>query len=303
MPSSVAISYLGQIIPIVSTSGRGQSRSMASNQQHPAGAEIARDPSAALTRSAGTGNHSTKENPVKRTINFDRDGVALVGDLFTPAGFDESGNYPAVIVQGSFTSVKEQMAGTYAEKFAEQGFVTLTFDYSHYGQSEGLPRQFESPAEKLADLQAAVTYLLDLPYVDAVGMVGVCTSASALSGCNSASLPVDVPGELHTHQRNSVASPSSRCLATARRRAGPVVIASMVTRSLPAPHSTADEFAAPDRSKLVTPWERTPLCRSFSSTSSPPSTVTHQEKDGPGSGASRARSTSHGSASSPSPPT
>jgi fermentation-respiration switch protein FrsA (DUF1100 family) len=115
---------------------------------------------------------------MKSTIQFDRDGLTLVGDLFTPDGFDESGTYPAVIVQGSFTSVKEQMPGTYAQKFAEQGFVALAFDYAHYGQSAGEPRQLESPTEKLADLQAAVDHLLGLRYVDAVGMVGVCTSAS-----------------------------------------------------------------------------------------------------------------------------
>ncbi|MFL9658697.1 alpha/beta hydrolase [Streptomyces sp. PB17] len=115
---------------------------------------------------------------MQRKISFDRDGVTLVGNLFTPDGFDENGRYPAVIVQGSFTSVKEQMAGTYAERFAGQGFVALSFDYAHYGESEGQPRQYESPAEKLSDLKAAVTYLTGLPYVEAVGMVGVCTSAS-----------------------------------------------------------------------------------------------------------------------------
>lgn len=115
---------------------------------------------------------------MKRKIHFDRAGVTLVGNLFTPADFDEEGQYQAVIVQGSFTSVKEQMAGTYAERFADQGFVALSFDYAHYGESAGEPRQLEVPAEKLEDLKAAVTFLSDLPFVRAVGMVGVCTSAS-----------------------------------------------------------------------------------------------------------------------------
>jgi uncharacterized protein len=115
---------------------------------------------------------------VKTKINFQREGLTLVGDLFTPVGFDETGRYPAVVVQGSFTSVKEQMSGAYAQKFAEQGFVALAFDYAHYGESGGEPRQYESPAEKLSDLKAAVTYLSEQPYASAVGMVGVCTSAS-----------------------------------------------------------------------------------------------------------------------------
>src|SRR3954452_16554514 len=114
---------------------------------------------------------------MKHKINFTRDGLSLVGNLFTPEGFDENGHYQAVIVEGSFSSVKEQMPGTYARKFAEQGFVALAFDYGHYGESAGEPRQLEWPAEKLSDLQAAVSYLTELPYVQAVGMAGVCPSA------------------------------------------------------------------------------------------------------------------------------
>ena len=125
---------------------------------------------------------------MKRKINFDRDGLTLVGDLFTREIFDENGHYKAVIVEGSFTSVKEQMPGTYAQKFADQGFVALAFDYAHYGESAGEPRQLESPAEKLADLRAAVSYLSGLPHVQAVGMVGVCTS-----GGNAAYLGAAAP--------------------------------------------------------------------------------------------------------------
>lgn len=109
----------------------------------------------------------------KSKIEFDRDGLILAGNLLTPEGFEQTGSYEAVIVAGSFSSDKELMAGTYAQKFAEQGLVALAFDYAHHGESAGRIRQLESPAEKLLDLQAAVTYLVGLPYVQAVGMVGV----------------------------------------------------------------------------------------------------------------------------------
>lgn len=115
---------------------------------------------------------------MKRSITFDRDGLTLAGDLYTPDNFDENATYQAILVQGSGTSVKEQMPATYAQKFADQGFVALAFDYSHYGASDGQPRQLEKPDEKFADLKAAVTYLTEQPTVDGIGMVGVCTSAS-----------------------------------------------------------------------------------------------------------------------------
>jgi fermentation-respiration switch protein FrsA (DUF1100 family) len=105
---------------------------------------------------------------MKRKITFQRDGLTIVGNLFTPGNFDEKGQYKAIIVEGSLTSVKEQMLEMYAQKFANEGFVALAFDYSHYGESEGKPRQLEAPDGKLKDLEAAVK---------SVGMVGVCTSA------------------------------------------------------------------------------------------------------------------------------
>jgi fermentation-respiration switch protein FrsA (DUF1100 family) len=64
-----------------------------------------------------------------------RGGLTLVENLYTPEKFDEKGHYKAIIVEGSFTSVKEQMPATHARKFADNGFVLLAFDYSSYGES------------------------------------------------------------------------------------------------------------------------------------------------------------------------
>jgi uncharacterized protein len=132
-------------------------------------------PLTTATRRSTRGSMSF-HSPMPQQISFQRDRLTLAGNLYTPPNFDAQGHYNALIVQGSLSSVKEQMPALYARHFADQGFVVLTFDYSHYGQSEGEPRQVESPAEKLLDLQAAVTYLTGQPYVQAVGMVGVCTS-------------------------------------------------------------------------------------------------------------------------------
>lgn len=73
-------------------------------------------------------------------MSFKRHELTLAGNLFTPENFDAKDHYKAIIVQGSATSVKEQMPELYAQKFASEGFVVLAFDYSHYGESEGKPR-------------------------------------------------------------------------------------------------------------------------------------------------------------------
>lgn len=122
----------------------------------------------------------TNTNPNKtiqmESVTFNADGLILKGHLFKPQNFKPGKKYPAIITGGSLTSVKEQMAGTYAKKLAHQGFITLAFDYRNYGESEGQPRQYEDPQLKLKDLQAATTYLLSLPFVEEVGALGICTS-------------------------------------------------------------------------------------------------------------------------------
>jgi fermentation-respiration switch protein FrsA (DUF1100 family) len=86
---------------------------------------------------------------------------------------------PAVIVTGSWLTVKEQMARTYALRLAEQGITAFTFDFTGFGQSGGAPRQLELPARKIADIAAAADFLSTMSFVrqGGVGHVGICASA------------------------------------------------------------------------------------------------------------------------------
>ena len=87
-----------------------------------------------------------------KKVNIKSEGLNLVGNLFYPAGDEKGKTYPAVIVSGSWTTVKEQMAGLYAKRFAENGFITLAFDFRNYGESEGVPRAWENPEMKIQDI-------------------------------------------------------------------------------------------------------------------------------------------------------
>ena len=83
----------------------------------------------------------------------------LAGLLRLPEGFDLSKNYPAVVVTGPMLSVKEQAQSVYAARLTETGYVTLVFDGSYFGESEGMPRQQELPDVKESDIEGAVDFL------------------------------------------------------------------------------------------------------------------------------------------------
>ena len=110
-------------------------------------------------------------------------GTRLAGLLRLPAGFNLSNNYPAVVVTGPMLSVKEQAQSVYAERLTEAGFVTLVFDGTYFGESEGMPRGQELPDVKQSDIEGAVDFLVSLPYVDAerIGGLGICGSGSYMS--------------------------------------------------------------------------------------------------------------------------
>lgn len=116
-------------------------------------------------------------------IYFDSDGLVLAGLLYTPTGYASGKTYPAILVGGSWTTVKEQMAGLYAARLADQGFITLAIDPRYFGESEGAPRYWENPAAKIADYAAALTFLQSVPGVDPdrLYLVAVCASAGYMA--------------------------------------------------------------------------------------------------------------------------
>ena len=133
-----------------------------------------------------TKNEKTKEQKSITTnqktmekIHFASEGSTLTGNLYFPENYDSTKTYPAIVVSGSWTTVKEQMAGLYAKKLAKEGYITLAFDFRNFGESEGEPRFYESPSLKKMDIENAVTFLESVPEVnkDRIGAFGICAGA------------------------------------------------------------------------------------------------------------------------------
>lgn len=119
----------------------------------------------------------TTSGVLVRKVSFLRSNqIVLVGNLFLPAGFDPQKRYPAILSIHPAGSVKEQSAGLYAYRMAENGFVTLAFDAAYAGESGGTPHYSEAPYERVEDIRYAVDYLVTLPFVDEhrIGALGLC---------------------------------------------------------------------------------------------------------------------------------
>src|SRR5215203_1847398 len=114
----------------------------------------------------------------ERRVEFNSDGLTLVGMLRVPAGLGVK--HPAIVFTGPFSGVKDQVAGIYAGHLARAGYLTLAFDHRNFGESEGTLRQHEDAAGKISDLRSAVGFLENLPEVDAdrVAVCGICLGAS-----------------------------------------------------------------------------------------------------------------------------
>lgn len=115
-----------------------------------------------------------------KKITFKSGGFSLTGNLFYPETYQEGKKLPAIVCSAPASGVKEQVVGFYAEKLSKHGFITLAFDYTGYGESEGGNTFYENPYIKMEDIKNAISYLRTLSEVDKnnVFNFGVCMGSA-----------------------------------------------------------------------------------------------------------------------------
>ncbi len=109
-------------------------------------------------------------------VTYKLNGLKIAANVYTPAGYEAGKRYPAIVVAHPNGGVKEQVAGLYAQRLAEKGYVTIAADASYQGASEGTPRNVDKPYFRTEDIHGMVDYISSYPGVDQnrIGALGIC---------------------------------------------------------------------------------------------------------------------------------
>lgn len=111
-----------------------------------------------------------------KPVKYKLDGLEIAGNVYTPPGYNASKKYPVIVVAHPNGGVKEQVAGLFAQRLAEQGFITLASDASYQGASAGEPRNTDKPAFRTNDISGMADYISQFPGAnsDRIGVLGIC---------------------------------------------------------------------------------------------------------------------------------
>lgn len=114
-----------------------------------------------------------------RTVTYQLNGLDISANVYTPANYDAGNKYPAVVVAHPNGGVKEQVAGLYAQRLAEQGYITIAADAAYQGASGGQPRNVDKPSHRIEDIHGMADFISQYAGVDTarLGLLGICGGA------------------------------------------------------------------------------------------------------------------------------
>ncbi len=138
-------------------------------------------PAMAADMSNGANNFYQSQQVTIQKVTFKNQyNMDIVGNLIIPKNLNKKTKASAIVIGHPMGAVKEQSSMLYAQKLAEQGFVTLAIDQSFWGESAGQPRNVVAPDIYAEAFSAAVDYLGTQSFIDPnnIGVLGICGSGS-----------------------------------------------------------------------------------------------------------------------------
>lgn len=137
-------------------------------------AQSDKNPFTLVYKGAITENVDGKVNihPVTYKLN----GLQIAANVYTPANYNAAEKYPTVVVAHPNGGVKEQVAGLYAQRLAEEGYITIAADAAYQGASGGIPRNVDIPQNRIEDIYGMADFISQYPGVDMakLGLLGIC---------------------------------------------------------------------------------------------------------------------------------
>ncbi|MEY3114789.1 MAG: hypothetical protein RL423_988, partial [Bacteroidota bacterium] len=136
----------------------------------------------------GAITENTKGQVNTHPVTYKIKDISIVANVYTPANFDPSKKHTTLVIAHPNGGVKEQVAGLYAQRLAEQGYITITADAAYQGGSGGTPRNIDKPANRIEDILAMADFISQYQGVDSskLGLLGICGGGGyALSAAQS----------------------------------------------------------------------------------------------------------------------
>ena len=104
-------------------------------------------------------------------------GDAIEAWVYLP---ESSGPHPAVVMAHGIGGIKAGGLAPFAERFREEGFAAIAFDYRNFGGSAGQPREVLSVPRQRADYSTVIGWAVEQPHIDPRQIIAWGTSFAGM---------------------------------------------------------------------------------------------------------------------------
>jgi fermentation-respiration switch protein FrsA (DUF1100 family) len=109
-------------------------------------------------------------------VTYKLNGIDIAANVYTPPNYAPSKTYAAIVICHPNGGIKEQTAGLYAQRLAEEGNITIAADAAYQGASGGEPRRTDKPVYRTEDIHGMADFISSYAGVNAnrLGVFGIC---------------------------------------------------------------------------------------------------------------------------------